>query len=321
MRVCTRCGYVATGAQQYCARCVAPLDAAERLDDLFAGGEADTSALPLVVEDGATDEDDPYDPYGWSRYSPARPRHRPPARRARMAGAALTTAALLLGVLAAWVVFGHRGSRQTAGSRLSSSQAGSRQPGPVPASTAPAGTAPAGTAQPSVPQPAGSPSGVPPSTAPGPGPSATPASPAASQPPGGSMPVVMAPGVRGDPAAAQIEVLVASYFTAINDHDFQAYRQLLLGPLRRQLTAAQFAQSYGPIRDSAVTLVLVSVNGPYAAATVTFTSQPVPGPGGAGASCTLWRQTLYLQQQGDRFLVTTPPPGYHATQHSCGSAG
>ncbi len=76
-------------------------------------------------------------------------------------------------------------------------------------------------------------------------PSATPASPAASQPPGGSMPVVMAPGVRGDPVAAQIQVLVASYFTAINDHDFQAYRHLLLGPLRRQLSAAQFAQSYG----------------------------------------------------------------------------
>ena len=314
MRVCTRCGYVATGAQRYCARCVAPLDAAERIDDLFAGGEADTSVLPLVVDDGAPDEDDQYDPYGWSRYRPARPRHRTPARRALMASAALTTAALLLGVLTAWVAFGHHGPRQAAGSRLSSSQGGPGRPG-----RGPAGTAPARPAGSSVPQPAGSPSAVPPSSAPAPDPSATPASPAASQPPGGSMPVMMAPGVRGDPVAAQIQVLVASYFTAINDHDFQAYRHLLLGPLRRQLSAAQFAQSYGATRDSAVTLVLISVNGPYAAATVTFTSEPVPGNG--GATCTRWQQTIYLQQRGDRFLVTAPPPGYHATQHACGPAG
>ena len=135
------------------------------------------------------------------------------------------------------------------------------------------------------------------------------------------MPVAMAPGVRGDPAAAQIEVLVASYFTAINDHDFQAYRHLLLGPLRHQLSAAEFTQTYGSTSDSDVTLVLVSVNGPVAAATVTFTSKPSPGSGGDAAACTSWRVTLYLQQRGARFLVSAPPPGYHPAQHACGTAG
>jgi hypothetical protein len=131
----------------------------------------------------------------------------------------------------------------------------------------------------------------------------------------------MAPGVPGDPAAAQIQVLVGSYFTAINDHDFQAYWNLLLGPLRHQLSAAQFAQAYGSTSDSDVTLVLVSENAPNAAATVTFTSRPSPGSGGDAAACTSWRVTLYLQQVGDRFLVVAPPPGYHPTQHACGSAG
>jgi eukaryotic-like serine/threonine-protein kinase len=313
MRVCTRCGYVATGAQRYCARCVAPLDAAERADDLFARGEADTSVLPLVIDDGFPAEDDPYDPYGWSRYAPRRPRHRPPARRARMTSAALTTVALLLGVLTAWVAFGHHGPRQTAGSRLSSSQTGVGRPGRGPATAAPAHSP-----GPSAPQSAGSPSAVAPSAAPSPAP---PATLAASQPPGGSMPVAMAPEVRGDPAAPQIEVLVASYFTAINDHDYQAYRHLLLGPLRHQLSAAQFAQTYGSTSDSDVTLVLISVNGPYAAATVTFTSKPSPGSGGDATACTSWRLTLYLQQQGGRFLVGAPPPGYHTAQHACGSAG
>src|SRR6185312_13929996 len=144
------------------------------------------------------------------------------------------------------VAFGHHGPRQAAGSRLSS-QAGPGRPG-----RGPAGTDPARPAGSSAPQPAESAPAVPPSSTPAPGPSATPASPAASQPPGGSMPVMMAPGVRGDPVAAQIQVLVASYFTAINDHDFQAYRHLLLGPLRRQISAAQFAESYGATRDSAV---------------------------------------------------------------------
>jgi hypothetical protein len=300
MRVCTRCGYVATGAQRHCARCVAPLDAAGRIDDLSGGGEADTSVLPLVVDDGSADEDDQFDPYGWSRYAPTRPRQRRPARRARMTSAALTTVALLLGVLTAWVAFGHHDPRRAAGSRLSSSQTGAGQPGHSPA--------------------AGSPSAVPSSTAPAPAPAPS-VTPGASQPPGGSMPVAMAPGVRGDPAAAQIEVLVASYFTAINDHDFQAYRHLLLGPLRHQLSAAEFTQTYGSTSDSDVTLVLVSVNGPVAAATVTFTSKPSPGSGGDAAACTSWRVTLYLQQRGARFLVSAPPPGYHPAQHACGTAG
>ena len=64
MRVCTRCGYVATRAQRYCARCVAPLDAAGRIDDLSGGGEADTSVLPLVVDDGSADEDDQFNGSG-----------------------------------------------------------------------------------------------------------------------------------------------------------------------------------------------------------------------------------------------------------------
>jgi hypothetical protein len=320
MRVCTRCGYVATGVQRHCARCVAPLDAAERIDDPFAGGEADTSVLPLVVDDRSADEDDQFDPYGWSRYAPARARKRRPARGARMTSAALATVALLLGVLTAWVAVGHHGPRPAAGSRLSSSQTGAGRPG-----HSPAATAPAHSPGPSAPQSAGSRSAVPPSAAPSstapapaPAPSAT---PGASQPPGGSMPVAMAPAVRGDPVAAQIEVLVASYFTAINDHDFPAYRNLLLGPLRHQLSAAQFTQTYGSTSDSDVTLVLVSVNGPDAAATVTFTSQPSPGSAGDTAACTSWRITLYLQQQGSRFLVVAPPPGYHPAQHACGSAG
>ena len=320
MRVCTRCGYVATRAQRYCTRCVAPLDAAERIDDLFAGGEADTSALPLVVDDGSADEDDPYDPYGWSRSAPARPRHRTPARRARMTSAALTTVALLVGVLTAWVAFGHHGPRPAAGSRLSSSQTGAGQPG-----DSPAATAPAHSPGPSEPQSAGSPSaaspsGVSPSAAPAPTPIPS-AAPSAAPPPGGSTPVAMAPGVRRDPAAAQIQVLMASYFTAINNHDFQAYRHLLLGPLRHQLSAVQFAQAYGSTRDSDVTLVLVSENGRYAAATVTFTSKPDPGSGGDTAACTSWRVTLYLQQQGSRFLIVAPPPGYHPAQHACGTPG
>jgi hypothetical protein len=315
MRVCIRCGYVATGAQRHCARCVAPLDAAERIDDLVTGGEADTSALPLVVDDGSADEDDQFDPYGWSRHAPGRPRQRRPARRARMTSAALTTVALLLGVLTVWVAVGHHGPRPAAGSRLSGSQTGAGRPGHRPAATAPAHSP-----GPSAPQSAGSPSAVPSSTAPAPAPAPS-ATPGASQPPGGSMPVAMAPAVRGDPAAAQIQVLVASYFTAINDHDFQAYRHLLLGPLRHQLSAAQFTQAYGSTTDSDVTLVRVSVNGPDAAATVTFTSQPSPGSGGDAAACTSWRVTLYLQHRGGRFLVSAPPPGYHPAQHACGTAG
>ena len=123
MRVCTRCGNVATGQQRFCTRCVAPLDPAEpaddrpapwweddpywadphAVDDWFAGGEAETSVMPLLVDDPAQDADRarPAAAAGCTTH-PADPRHASAGRRAQIISAVLAAVAAAAGALTAW---------------------------------------------------------------------------------------------------------------------------------------------------------------------------------------------------------------------------
>jgi hypothetical protein len=283
MRVCTRCGNLATGMQRYCARCVAPLDDAEppgtvqrshtprtwqqdragldpswssseelfgdpstsdQIGDLFARQEAETHIMPLVVDADFAGEDEPDN--GWRRARHRAPRRSRPGRRARLASAALAAIALLAGLATAWATFG----------------------------TGPAGKTAA---------------------------------------------VLLASGVGKNPAAAPVRALLVSYFTAINTHDYRLYRSVLAGPARRHISAAEFDRGYRSTTDSGITLVSISPGPHSATATVTFTSRQDPARGGRVTRCTFWNMVLHLRQQGSRFLASAPPPGYHAAHHACGT--
>jgi len=115
-----------------------------------------------------------------------------------------------------------------------------------------------------------------------------------------------------------VKSLLVSYLTAINDHDFGQYARLLIRRERQRLTAAGFASGYLSTSDSNATLVGISATGQDVAATVTFTSKQNPVPGMGITGCTNWDITLYLRQHGSGFRIDTPPPGYHAYDHSCG---
>ncbi len=315
MRVCTRCGNVATGQQRFCTRCVAPLDPAEPADtrpapwweddpywsepgavnDWFAGGEAETSVMPLLVDDPAAEGDWDQASRGGRLYYPsADPRHASAGRRAQLISAVLAAVALLAGGVTAWSAFGHH-PRMDSGARLSSnSQTTGRS---RPATPRPR---PAASARPSTPTP-----------------SATPAGTARASSPGGFT-VLIAPGLSHNPAAHQVDGLLMSYFTAINTHNFGQYASTFLPSIRHQLSAASFASGYKSTRDSNASLVGIGQAPRHGlTVTVTFTSsqQPVPSQGVTG--CTYWAITLFLGQHGSGFLIGAAPSGYHPYHHAC----
>ncbi|HEY9243032.1 MAG TPA: hypothetical protein VIP48_13670 [Streptosporangiaceae bacterium] len=311
MRICTRCGNVATGQQRYCTRCVAPLDPAEpadarptpwweddpywsepdAVDDWFAGGEAETSVMPLLVDDPPADGDWGQTSQGGRLHYPsADPRHASAGRRAQIISAALAAVALLAGGVTAWGAFGHH-QRMDSGARLSSSSQTT------------------GAARPATPRPRPARSGHPATATPASSPAAT---------PGRGFTVLIAPGLSHNPAASQVDGLLVTYFTAINAHNFGQYASTFLPSVRRQLSPAGFASGYKTTRDSDASLVgLGTAAGHRLAATVTFTStqQPVPGQGVTG--CTYWAITLFLGQHGNGFLIGAEPRGYHPYHHAC----
>ena len=319
MRVCTRCGNVATGQQRYCTRCVAPLDPAEpadnrpaapwweddpywadpdAVDDWFTGGEAETSVLPLLVDDPAVDvEPGPPSRGGRLQYPSADPRHASAGRRAQIVSAGLAAVALLAGTLTAWAAFGHH-QRATSGARLSSSSrttSTSRAAAPSPH--------PAASGHPV-------PSGAPSRTAPA-------ASPAPRHP-GGGFTVLIAPGLSRSPAAGQVGKLLMTYFTAINTHDFRQYASTFLPSVQRQLSAASFASGYKSTRDSNASLVGIGTAPRHGlAVTVTFTSTQQPRPSLGVTGCTYWAITLFLGPHGHAFLIGASPPSYHPYHHAC----
>jgi hypothetical protein len=317
MRVCTRCGNVATGQQRYCTRCVAPLDPAESaenrpapwweddpywadpdaVDDWFTGGEAETSMMPLLVDDPAVDgEMDQPSRVGRLQYPSADPRHASAGRRAQIVSAGLAAVALLAGTLTAWAAFGHH-QRTASGARLSSSSQ-TTSASRAAASPRPAASRHPGPAIPSA--------------------TATPAASPAPAKPGGGFTVLIAPGLSRSPAASQVDRLLMTYFTAINTHNFQQYASTFLPDVRHQLSAAAFASGYRTTRDSNASLVGIGTSaGHRLAVTVTFTStqQAVPSLGVTG--CTYWAVTLFLGRHGNGFLIGAEPSGYHPYHHAC----
>jgi hypothetical protein len=315
MKVCTRCGNVATGQQRFCTRCVAPLDAAEPADtrpapwweddpywsdpdamgDWFAGGEAETSVMPLLVDDPAEDGDwDQASRGGGVYYPSADPRRASAGRRAQLVSAVLAAVALLAGGVTAWSAFGHH-QRVDSGARLSSNSQTT------------------GRSRPATPSPRPATSGRP-STA---TPSAAPSGTARASSPAGFT-VLIAPGLTQNPAARPVDSLLLGYFTAINTHNFRQYASTFLPSIQHQLSTASFASGYKTTRDSNASLVGIGAAPRHGlAVTVTFTStqQPVPSLGVTG--CTYWAITLFLGKHAGGFRIGSAPAGYHPYHHAC----
>ena len=217
---------------------------------------------------------------------------------------------LVLGGLAAWYLTGPGSAKPLAAHPAAPGQ---HSPG--------GGSAQAATARPTTGQPTtGQPITVQPTPTGVPGPSGSP-------PPSGSVPatpaaggtvVTLGPGVSGQAAAAPVAAFLGQYFTAVNEHDYQAFISLFTPAAQQSLSPQGFSSGSGTTRDSAENLVALSpAQHGKTAATITFVSHQAPAESATGTACTVWRITLYLRPSGSSYLIGKAPAPYHASARAC----
>lgn len=130
--------------------------------------------------------------------------------------------------------------------------------------------------------------------------------------------VAVAPDVVQDLRTSRVETFLNSYFTAINDHSYRRYSTLLDRALRQGESAQDFYAGYNSTTDSKAMLTAISSIGPgSASAAVTFTSHQLPADSPSDTTCTDWNITLYLMQQGSRYVLRAAPSDYHAAYRAC----
>jgi hypothetical protein len=130
--------------------------------------------------------------------------------------------------------------------------------------------------------------------------------------------ITVQPAAASESSAPSVVSFLNNYFTAINHHDFAAYRRLFSASLRGGLSAAAFASGYGTSKDSLVTLHTISPLGTRELdAAVTFTSRQRPADSPTHSSCTGWVISLYLVRQGQDYVIVSPPAGYQASFSDC----
>src|SRR6202035_2657241 len=113
--------------------------------------------------------------------------------------------------------------------------------------------------------------------------------------------------------------LLQNYFIVINNHDYAGYLALLSPQEQQDWTAGMFAAGFRSTTDSGETLAGISTapDG-RTVATVTFTSHQDPAVSvNHSQACTRWQILLFLEKQGNGYLIGDPPPGYAATYTPC----
>lgn len=162
-----------------------------------------------------------------------------------------------------------------------------------------------------------SPATPPAASAPAPGGSTSPLPPLPSASTGQAVVAVKGAAAQ-DSAASPVAAFLDRYFTAINSHRYYAYEALLVPQLQRGLTRASFNNGYQGTIDSAISLINISTadNGDTRAV-LKFTSHQIPNAANHQESCTNWRISLFLAQNGGGYLIDLPPPWYHSASAPC----
>lgn len=133
-------------------------------------------------------------------------------------------------------------------------------------------------------------------------------SPATAAPDG--VVVTVAPALSGQPDVAAVAATLGTYFTAINERDYDTYRAVLVGAQDRVGGEQDFLRRFRSTTDSDVRLVGLRHDGDGTIlATVTFrsTQDPVDAPDGA-SPCVSWVLTYPLVAEGGDLLIDVVHP-------------
>ncbi len=130
--------------------------------------------------------------------------------------------------------------------------------------------------------------------------------------------LIVSPAASANSAEPGVAAVVNKYFSAINQHNYTAYNDLLEPQEQANDSPSSFHTGYGTTKDLNEKLTgITDTGGGGEAATLSFTSNQSPAHSATGTACTKWTITLYLQPSGSSYLVGAAPPGYHAQFAAC----
>jgi hypothetical protein len=129
--------------------------------------------------------------------------------------------------------------------------------------------------------------------------------------------VVIGAGLAGQPSATTVAAFLDRYFTAINHRNYRGYLRLFDRQGQPAPTRQQFIAGYRSTTDSRERLAGLSATAAGWAARVTFRSHQDRALSATRTACTNWRITLYLETDGNSFLIGSAPAGYHASFRAC----
>ncbi len=123
--------------------------------------------------------------------------------------------------------------------------------------------------------------------------------------------MTVTPAVAVQPHVHRVVMLLNTYFSAINQHDFQAYSSLFIPAIRAGMH--NFGAAYQSTRDSRARLTGLAATGPHGlAAMVTFVSHQNPAESPDHAACDRWHITLFLKRKGASYQIRRHQPGFPA---------
>ena len=144
-------------------------------------------------------------------------------------------------------------------------------------------------------------------------PTTAPSTPTPTFPPGAT-PVTLGPAVHPDSTSIQVAELFSRYLTAINKHDYYAYRTSFSHPVQSQ---SAFQNGYQTTVDSNATLTAVEIGSDgRPVATLAFTSHQARGDGPTqdpNQTCSKYQLPFLLDGSAGRYRIDNvvsnhPPP-------------
>ena len=130
--------------------------------------------------------------------------------------------------------------------------------------------------------------------------------------------VQVAPGVTSDPAEPRVEAYLNRYFNSINTQNYSEYNSLLDAQGQQGDSRSNFDSGYATTKDSNEVLTgIEDTGGGSLTANVSFTSHQSPADSIDDSACDNWQISLYLVPQGNSYVATAVPPGYHAAHTIC----
>jgi hypothetical protein len=114
-----------------------------------------------------------------------------------------------------------------------------------------------------------------------------------------------------------VDVLTA-YFVSINNRDFVTLRSLFTSAIQAKLSPERLAEGYRSTYDSDIHLRQIeSLADGRVAAWVDFVSTQDAVDGPDGQTCTVWSIALFLEVEGNRVVIGSPPTTYQASYEAC----